>query len=87
MITPIEKRLDGTILIAISPEDLDLMTDIYERERRAAQQALEKGDFDSLYEQVDNLSKLLDAIRYSYGRTMHKALRDIATKPSEEVLK
>ena len=87
MITPIEKRLDGAVLVMIPPEDLDLMTDIYERERRAAQQALEKGDFDRLHEMVDNLSKLLDAIRYSYGRTMHKALKDIATKPVAEVLK
>ncbi len=87
MITPVDKRLDGAVLVMIPREDLDLLTDIYERERRAAQQALEKGDFDRLHEQVDNLSKLLDAIRYSYGRTMHKALRDIATKQGAEVLK
>ena len=87
MITPVDKRPDGSVLVMIPQEDLDLMTDIYERERLAAQQSLENGEFDRLREQVDNLSKIFDAIRYLYGRTMHKALKDIATKPAAEVLK
>lgn len=85
MITPIDKRLDGAVLVVIPREDLDLMTDIYERERLAAQQPLENGDFDRLREQVDNLSEILDAIRHlSGGRNI--ALRDIATKQGAEVL-
>lgn len=86
MITPVDKRLDGAVLVMIPQEDLDLMTDIYERERRAAQQSLENGDFDRLREQVDNLSKIFDAIQHLYGGR-HIALRDIATKQGAEVLK
>lgn len=62
MITPIEKRLDGTVLIAISPEDLDIMTEIYDRELLRARKALNNGSFGDLREQIDNLSKLSDAV-------------------------
>ena len=62
MITPIEKRLDGTVLIAISPEDLDIMTEIYDRELLRARKALNNGSFGDLREQIDNLSKLRDAV-------------------------
>lgn len=62
MITPIEKRLDGTVLIAISPEDLDIMTEIYDRELLRARKALNNGNFGDLREQIDNLSKLRDAV-------------------------
>lgn len=62
MITPIEKRLDGTVLIAVSPEDLDIMTEIYDRELLRARKALNNGSFGDLREQIDNLSKLRDAV-------------------------
>lgn len=75
MITPIEKRLDGTVLIAISPEDLDIMTEIYERELLRARKALNNGSFGDLREQIDNLSKLRDAVDTMKAHALKESFR------------